>query len=155
MGETLTLTYRELADRLGISFDAAKSRARRAKWPKIRGNNDTIRLLIPLEDLQSAEVRRPRVDMTDTPEQPTHVDTPSDTHTDTALSALAHALEAATQRADEAVQRAAKAEAEIALAKASADHERTRAEAAETERDALKRRLDRPGITGRLLRFLY
>lgn len=151
MGETLTLTYRELADRLGISFDAAKSRARRAKWPKIRGNNDTIRLLIPLEDLQSAEVRRPRVDMTDTPEQPTHVDTPFDT----ALSVLTDALKAAHQRADEATQRAATAEAQITLANASTDRERTRAEAAETERDALKRRLDRPGITGRLIRFLF
>lgn len=155
MGQTINLTYRELADRLGISFDAAKSRARRAKWPKIRGNDDAIRLLIPFDDLQTAATRRPRADMTDTPEQPTRVDTQSDTPTDTALSALAHALEAANQRADEAVQRAAKAEAEIALANASADHERTRAETAETERDALKRRLDRPGITGRLLRFLY
>lgn len=155
MGQTVNLTYRELADRLGISFDAAKSRARRAKWPKIRGNDDAIRLLIPFDDLQAAATRRPRVDTSDTPEQPTHVDTPSDTPTDTALSALAHALKAANQRADEAVQRAAKAEAQIALANTDTSHERARAEAAETERDALKRRLDRPGITGRLIRFLF
>lgn len=155
MGETLTLSYRELADHLGISFDAAKSRARRAKWPKIRGNDDAIRLLIPVEDLQSAEVRRHRSDTTDTPKQPVHVDTPSDTPTDTALSVLTDALKAAHQRADEATQRAAKAEAQIALANTNTSHERTRAEAAERERDALKQRLDRPGITGRLIRFLF
>ena len=58
MAETsLNLTYRDLAERLGISTDAARMKARRAvksgRWRIITGNhpNDPVRVELPVTDL--------------------------------------------------------------------------------------------------------
>lgn len=58
MAETsLNLTYRDLAERLGISTDAARMKARRAvkngRWRIIPGNhpNDPVRVELPVSDL--------------------------------------------------------------------------------------------------------
>lgn len=56
--ETIQLTYRELADRLGVSPDGARMRAKRAaqagRWRIIKGNHpsDPVRVEIPAADLQ-------------------------------------------------------------------------------------------------------
>lgn len=51
-----TMTYRDLAERLGISLDAAKTlgkrRARAGRWDRWTGNDGTTRLRVPLEDLE-------------------------------------------------------------------------------------------------------
>jgi hypothetical protein len=41
------LTYRELADRLGVSVEAARRRALRARWAKQAGNDGRSRVLLP------------------------------------------------------------------------------------------------------------
>ena len=57
MGDTLQLTYRELADRLGASPDAARMKAKRAvnkgRWRIIPGNhpNDPVRVELPAIDI--------------------------------------------------------------------------------------------------------
>lgn len=56
--DTIQLTYRELAERLGISPDGARMRAKRAvqagRWRIIKGNHpsDPVRVEIPAADLQ-------------------------------------------------------------------------------------------------------
>lgn len=60
-GDTLQLTYRELADRLGASPDAARMKAKRAvnkgRWRIIPGNhpNDPVRVELPAIDIAQAE----------------------------------------------------------------------------------------------------
>ena len=63
MAETsLNLTYRDLAERLGISTDAARMKARRAvksgRWRIIPGNhpNDPVRVELPVTDLTEPKV---------------------------------------------------------------------------------------------------
>lgn len=57
--ETVSLTYRELAERLAITTDAARMKARRAvqkgRWHIIEGNhpNDPVRVQMPLADAGS------------------------------------------------------------------------------------------------------
>lgn len=57
--ESLSLTYRELAERLAISTDAARMKARRAvktrRWRIIPGNhpNDPVRVELPAVDVGS------------------------------------------------------------------------------------------------------
>jgi len=57
--ESLSLTYRELAERLAISTDAARMKARRAaksgRWRIIPGNhpNDPVRIELPAADAGS------------------------------------------------------------------------------------------------------
>lgn len=59
--EMLQITYRELADRLGISPDAARMKAKRAvksgRWRIIPGNHPSDRVLIeiPAEELSNPE----------------------------------------------------------------------------------------------------
>ena len=52
------LTYHELAEALGCSFVAAKSRAKRARWRRQTGNDGLARVLLP----EGTELRpvRPR-----------------------------------------------------------------------------------------------
>src|SRR6476469_8635464 len=47
----LLLTYAELGDRFGINADAARFRAKRAKWPIVTGNDGRVRVRITPEQL--------------------------------------------------------------------------------------------------------
>jgi hypothetical protein len=50
------LTYRDLAERLGISVEAAQQKARRGRWQR-RDNNDGRRLvLVPYETLDTPTI---------------------------------------------------------------------------------------------------
>ncbi len=53
-GETVALTYAELAERLGIEVASAKMRARRGKWRREPGNDGRTRVLVPREVLDDA-----------------------------------------------------------------------------------------------------
>jgi len=55
MAEFITLTYRALADRLGVSLPAAKARVRRAKWSVSLGNDGVAIVRVPEDDLRDAE----------------------------------------------------------------------------------------------------
>jgi predicted RNase H-like nuclease (RuvC/YqgF family) len=47
----LTLTYAELATRLGVSADGARTRAKRAGWPVIAGNDGRARVRVLASNL--------------------------------------------------------------------------------------------------------
>lgn len=49
--ETLSLTYGELADRLGIEREAARQLVKRRRWPKWKGNDGQVRISVPEESL--------------------------------------------------------------------------------------------------------
>lgn len=48
---TETLTYKELAARLGIKLASARRLVMRKRWPKAKGNDGETRITIPLEAL--------------------------------------------------------------------------------------------------------
>src|SRR3954447_20038590 len=64
-GEALLLSYAELGRKLGVSPDGARSRARRAGWPVIRGNNGRCRVRVHATEI--AEL--PRAGSDHQPEQ--------------------------------------------------------------------------------------
>jgi len=49
---TESLTYKELAERLGIKLTSARRTAMRKKWQRIKGNDGETRVLVPLEALE-------------------------------------------------------------------------------------------------------
>ena len=61
MAETW-LTYRELAEALAISAEAARQKAIRARWQRQRGNDGKARILVDLEAEQAAHTPRRRPD---------------------------------------------------------------------------------------------
>ena len=65
---TLSLTYAELAERLGISVDGARMKVKRQKWPKTKGNDGAVRVMVEEAELAPNE-RSPNVRPT-FPEQP-------------------------------------------------------------------------------------
>lgn len=56
----LSLTYAELAERLGVSIDGARMRVKRARWPKVKGNDGAMRVTVEESELAPAE-RSPNV----------------------------------------------------------------------------------------------
>jgi hypothetical protein len=51
--DTLSLTYAELADRLGIEREAARQLVKRKRWPKWKGNDGQLKVSIPEEALSN------------------------------------------------------------------------------------------------------
>jgi len=47
MSETIRLSYAELAEKLGISREAAKSRVRRAGWQRVVDNTGIVKFNVP------------------------------------------------------------------------------------------------------------
>src|SRR3954471_5148592 len=62
-GEARLLSYAELGRKLGVSPDGARSRARRAGWPVIRGNNGRCRVRVHAAEIadqaRAGRERRP------------------------------------------------------------------------------------------------
>jgi outer membrane murein-binding lipoprotein Lpp len=56
----LSLSYAELAERLGVSVDGARMKAKRAGWPKVKGNDGTMRVTVEEAELTPTE-RSPNV----------------------------------------------------------------------------------------------
>ncbi len=56
----LSLSYAELAKRLGVSIDGARMKAKRARWPKVKGNDGTMRVSVEEAELTPTE-RSPNV----------------------------------------------------------------------------------------------
>ena len=59
--QTENLTYRQLADRLGLSLEAARARVRRGGWLKITDNHGTVRVSVPVFALNKTPERTERV----------------------------------------------------------------------------------------------
>ena len=70
MSEQTWLTYREAAERLGISVDGVRMRAKRQNWPTDRGNypNAPVRVLVP--EAEFAVPRAPERVSERAPERP-------------------------------------------------------------------------------------
>ena len=47
--ETIALTYRELAERLGIKPESARKTAQRRRWHRTTANDGTTRIHVPVE----------------------------------------------------------------------------------------------------------
>lgn len=63
---TEALTYKEIAERLNIKLTSARRTAMRKKWQRIKGNDGTVKVLVPVEDLQRPDDK--------------HDDRPNDSH---------------------------------------------------------------------------
>jgi chromosome segregation ATPase len=87
------LTYRELAQALDISAEAARQKAIRGRWPRQRGNDGKARILVDLEAEKAAHTPRRR---------PTkHLDEhPDERRTFEALEAHIAALKEAVAKAE-------------------------------------------------------
>jgi hypothetical protein len=57
---TVSLTYAELAERLGVSIDGARMKAKRARWPKAKANDGTVRITVEEDELTPSE-RAPHI----------------------------------------------------------------------------------------------
>ena len=60
----MLLTYREIAEKQGISVASARQLVRRKGWRKVEGNDATLRVEIP-DDLLSSEPPAPKIDPKD------------------------------------------------------------------------------------------
>lgn len=49
--QTLTLTYADLAARLGVREDSARKTAKRRRWQMTKGNDGRMRVQVPVDDL--------------------------------------------------------------------------------------------------------
>ena len=49
--DTESLTYRELADRLGVKLESARKTVQRKRWQRVTANDGTTRILVPVEAL--------------------------------------------------------------------------------------------------------
>src|SRR5689334_3994425 len=62
--DTVSLTYEELAARLGIDMQSARRRALRQRWPKTRGNDGRARVAVPAAVLPAAGATAAAADAT-------------------------------------------------------------------------------------------
>ena len=121
-----SLTYKELADRLGCKVDSARKMVQRKRWNRTTGNDGQVRIQVPMADLPAQDATR------DSPK-----DSPQDKLVPELLlkalegqiDGLKELVEAERKRAD---TEALRAEAEARRA----DAEGNRAGAAEADRDA-------------------
>lgn len=50
-----SMTYAEIAERMGVSIDGARMKVKRAKWVKMKGNDGCVRVLVPEHELTPPE----------------------------------------------------------------------------------------------------
>jgi hypothetical protein len=67
--DTELLTYRELADRLGVKLDSARRMVRRKGWLRVQGNDGQVRIKVPSEALPAAHREEPKDDPADSPQE--------------------------------------------------------------------------------------
>lgn len=101
--ETVTLTYDDLAARLGISGSSARNLVRRKHWKRVPGNDGKTRVECPVEALPEA----PRVAPSEAPQHAVVV-----ARLETQIDGLKALVEAEKRRGDEAVARLADVEAD-------------------------------------------
>jgi DNA primase len=124
-------SYKDLAERLGISSEAVRQKAIRYRWPKRMNNRGKAEVLVDLVEVRDQmEVSPPRKPKDESPSdpRPTPAEPPSDT-----AQALA-ALEGHIASLKEMV---AKAEALTDRERARADEERARADRLQVRLDEL------------------
>jgi hypothetical protein len=122
------LTYAELGERLGVSPEAARQKAIRARWQRRMTNDGKRQILVDVEDVMVATPpRKPREVADDRPTPEAH---PSDAQTIAALDAHIVTLK----------DMVAKVESLADLERKRADEERLRADAERARADAERSR---------------
>lgn len=53
--DTESLTYRELAARLGVKPESARKTAQRKRWKRVTGNDGLARVIVPVEALARSQ----------------------------------------------------------------------------------------------------
>lgn len=59
--DTQSLTYRELADRLGVKLESARKTVMRRRWQRTTGNDGLVRVLVPADALPQSQGQAPDV----------------------------------------------------------------------------------------------
>jgi len=100
MTEPQWLTYREAAERLGITADAVARRARRNKWPKMMPNRpgNPVRIQVPGDQLLLPPPAPPRPPALPPPPPPPE---PTDTRLAETVAALEAKLAHLTEQAEQ------------------------------------------------------
>jgi len=123
-----SLTYKELADRLGCKLESARKMVQRKKWHRVTGNDGTVRIQVPMEELPSRDKSEDKPEEKLVPEILLKA-------LEVQIDGLKEIVEAERKRAD---TEAARADAEGKRADAEngrATAEGKRADAAEIDRD--------------------
>jgi len=145
--QTIRLSYADFAEKLGISLEAAKQRARRGGWRRETGNDGQVYTWVPEEALKIAG--KPTSNATDVV-----ATEPERSHDTATTTALIQALQAATERANKSEQIARDAIAKVGVSETRAAIAETRADRAENDTTELRRRYECSGLSGRIIRFL-
>lgn len=96
--DTISLTYRELAERLAVKPESARKMVQRKRWQRVTGNDGQVRILVPVEALPPSRDEAP-----DSPP-----DSPGDSpavyarELETRIEGLRMLLQAESRRADTA-----------------------------------------------------
>jgi len=131
----LRLTYSELAERLGVSPEAARIRARRRGWPVGIGNDGKAVVTVWLSDLDDVSGRATTVRP---PDDHPAVSGPEGGQVSGRMVELSALLEA-QERIIQAEGRAAAAEAVVVELRAALEHERALGAEARAELRELRR----------------
>jgi len=135
------LTYVEVGERLGVSAEAARQKAIRARWPRRTANDGRAQVRLDVDETKAAmPARRSRDETADARPtvEPTPAEAPSDVRTFAALDAHIGTLKALAAAGEAALLREReRADAE----RARAEYERAQADTARMRGEDLARRL--------------
>lgn len=124
--ETISLSYEELAQRLGITIKSAKNHVRRRRWATSIGNDGKARVACPIEELPEATSVAPSTAPSEAPpevpsENPVHALIARVAVLESQLASERALTDAERRRGDEAVSRLAKIEDEKRVLQADRD----------------------------------
>jgi len=127
MSEMIRLSYAELAERLGVSKEAAKSRARRAGWPRVVDNTGIARFSVPQDIFDTPARHEADTVASNTPDIPP-APQPDTGATLAAIEALKDALTRAEAARSEADKRSLELAEQVGCLKAERDAARAEIE---------------------------
>lgn len=127
MSELIRLSYAELAERLGVSKEAAKSRARRAGWQRVLDNTGVARFNVPIDIFDTPDRHSVDTSKAETPDTPPAPQADTDA-TLAAIASLNDALERAEAARTEAEGRSRELSEQVGRLKAELDAARAEIE---------------------------
>lgn len=92
--DTISLTYRELAERLGVKPESARKMVRRKRWQRGSGNDGAVRIAVPVDVLPQSR--------DDAPDSLRDSPSPYVRELETRIEGLRMLLQAESRRADAA-----------------------------------------------------
>ena len=126
--DTLSLTYDELAERLGITSKSAKHLVWRKKWDRTKGNDGKARIQVPTCELPQGGTAQPAAQAPDLPDTQPPAQGP--------IGGTAQSLAQSPTPSDDRSERIAELVAELASVRASLDGEREHREEVTQMREA-------------------